>query len=159
MELWYSTYTVQKVIQISRYNTKCRGNRETTRNIPRSILFSPLPFELYLGKSITFRTAYSRGRGTIEQKRIWFLIWVKKGTTPPFSIILLYFTVNPAPFRTAVKKNCRGITAWKPLVHLLYSSQFFPPPHRKGCLFITFLKSLNCLKKSPITESVSEEKE
>ena len=53
-------YIVQKVIQISElYNTNCRGKRDTARNIPRSISFSPLHFVLYLGKSITFGTVYT----------------------------------------------------------------------------------------------------
>ena len=49
-------YTVQKVKQIPRYNTKCRGNQDNTRNIPRSISLSPLHFVLYLGKSMSFGT-------------------------------------------------------------------------------------------------------
>ena len=42
-----------------RYNTKCREKRDTTRNIPRGISFSPLYFVLYLGKSITFLTVWA----------------------------------------------------------------------------------------------------
>ena len=42
------TYTVQKVIQIC--NMKCRGKRDTTGNIPRSIMFSLLHFMLFRGK-------------------------------------------------------------------------------------------------------------
>ena len=37
-----------------RYNTKCRGKQDATRNIPRNISVSPLHFMLYFGKSITF---------------------------------------------------------------------------------------------------------
>ena len=35
---------------------KCSVKQDTTRNIPRSISFSPLHFVLYLGKLITFGT-------------------------------------------------------------------------------------------------------
>ena len=51
------TYTVQKAKKCSkfpRYDTKCRGKRETTRNILHSISFSLLKFVLYLGKSRNF---------------------------------------------------------------------------------------------------------
>ena len=53
------TYTVQKKLQFSRYNTKYTAKRDTTRNIPSSISFSPLHFVLYLGKSFTFVTVYT----------------------------------------------------------------------------------------------------
>ena len=47
---------LEKQSKFPRYNMKCRGNPDTTWNIPRSIRFSPLHFMLYRGKSITFGT-------------------------------------------------------------------------------------------------------
>ena len=60
-----SKHTVQKVIQISEFNMKCRGKLDTTRNIPCSISISPLHFVIYLGKSITFGTVSRRKRGKV----------------------------------------------------------------------------------------------
>ena len=45
-------YVVLKKSKFPRYYTKCRRKGDTTRNIPRSISFSPLHFVLYLGKMI-----------------------------------------------------------------------------------------------------------
>ena len=53
--LYEFTGTLSKKLSIfPRYNIKCRGKRDTTWNIPRSITFSPLHFMLYRGKSIFF---------------------------------------------------------------------------------------------------------
>ena len=49
-----SNCTVRKVIQILRYNMKCSGKHDTTRNITRNLTFSPQHFMLYRGKSISF---------------------------------------------------------------------------------------------------------
>ena len=46
----------KKLSKFSRYNTKRRGKRDTTRNIPRSISFSMLHFMIYIVKLITFGT-------------------------------------------------------------------------------------------------------
>ena len=62
-------YTVQKVIKISNINTKGRGKRDSTRNIPRIISFSLLHFVLYLGKSLTFRTVYWK------YSPVWTIFW------------------------------------------------------------------------------------
>ena len=59
--LTYSCYSAlsKKLSKFPRYNTKCRGKRDTTRNIPHSISFPPQHFVLYLGKSITFGTVWA----------------------------------------------------------------------------------------------------
>ena len=46
----------EKQSKFPRYNLKCRGKHDTTRNILRSITPSPLHFMLYRLKSITFGT-------------------------------------------------------------------------------------------------------
>ena len=54
----FCSWTVRKVIQISAIycNMKCRRKRDTTWNIPRSIMFYPLHVMFYRGKSIIFVT-------------------------------------------------------------------------------------------------------
>ena len=42
---------LEKQSKFPRYNMKCRGKRDTTWNIPRSITFSPVHFMLYHRKS------------------------------------------------------------------------------------------------------------
>ena len=51
-----SATMLEKQSKFPRQNMKCRGKRDTTGTIPRSITFSPLHFMLYRGKSITFGT-------------------------------------------------------------------------------------------------------
>ena len=55
------------------YNTKSRGKRDTTRNIPRMYLVSPLHFVLHFGKSITFGTVRGGQRPSRKypHKRKW----------------------------------------------------------------------------------------
>ena len=54
------TTLLEKQARFQRYNMKCIGKHDTTLNIPRSMTFSPLPFMLYRGKSISFGTVYSK---------------------------------------------------------------------------------------------------
>ena len=57
---WCTVYTVPKVIDFPRYNTKCSGENEILRGIFRAVSRFPLQFVLYSSDIwITFWTMYT----------------------------------------------------------------------------------------------------
>ena len=62
--IWEYAYTVPKVIDFPRYNTKCSGENKIQGAIVRVVYRFPLHFVLYLG--LLFRQ--SKGRKTTQQR-------------------------------------------------------------------------------------------